>query len=153
MYKLILFFVLNFSALGIGSLLIGNPGSNDWYQQLNKAPWTPPGWVFGFAWTSIMLCFSFYMYTMDQKLPDEKRLVFYSMFAIQWVLNVLWNPVFFSYHMVVSGLIVILLLTLLLLWFTWLGFKTSFPAGLLALPYAVWLFIATSLNAYIYLKN
>jgi tryptophan-rich sensory protein len=27
------------------------------YLNLNKAPWTPAGWVFGAAWTSVMLFF------------------------------------------------------------------------------------------------
>lgn len=153
MYKLILFFVLNFSALGIGSLLIGNPGTNDWYQSMNKAPWTPPGWVFGFAWTTIMVCFSFYLYRMDKLIGNDQRLLFYLLFALQWLLNVLWNPVFFRYHFVLAALLIIIVLTILVLWFLWFGFKSSFISGLFVLPYAAWLIIATSLNAYIYLKN
>lgn len=153
MFKLILFFVLNFSALGIGSWLSGNPGANDWYQHMNKAPWTPPGWVFGFAWTTIMICFSFYMFRMDKQLPDNNRMLFYAMFTVQWLLNVMWNPVFFRFHFVLAALIIIIVLTLLVLWFLWYGFKSSFVTGLFVLPYAVWLVIATSLNAYIYLKN
>ncbi|QLH45180.1 MAG: tryptophan-rich sensory protein [Bacteroidota bacterium] len=27
---------------------------------LATSPWTPPGWVFGFAWTLIMVCYSFF---------------------------------------------------------------------------------------------
>jgi tryptophan-rich sensory protein len=95
MFKLILFFCLNFAALGIGGLLIGNPGTNEWYQSVNKAPWTPPGWVFGFAWTSIMICFSLFMYYVSLKFSASDLKLFYVLFAIQWLLNVLWNPVFF----------------------------------------------------------
>lgn len=153
MFKLILFFVLNFSALGIGSLLIGNPGTNEWYQSVNRAPWTPPGWVFGFAWTTIMICFSFYLYRMDKRLVDDQRVLFYSLFAFQWLLNVCWNPVFFRYQFVFAALLMIVILTILVLWFLWFGFKSSFVNGMFVLPYAVWLIIATSLNVYIYLKN
>ncbi|NDH69532.1 MAG: tryptophan-rich sensory protein, partial [Gammaproteobacteria bacterium] len=46
--RLLLFFVLNFGALYVGALLMnGSPATNEWYQQLDKAPWTPPGWFFG----------------------------------------------------------------------------------------------------------
>ena len=56
--KLILFFlILNFGALGIGSFLMNNGPTSTWYLTLNKAPWTPPGWVFGFAWFTIMILF------------------------------------------------------------------------------------------------
>lgn len=45
-----LFFIINFGALGLGALLMdSSPIENEWYVQLNKAPWTPPGWVFGAA--------------------------------------------------------------------------------------------------------
>jgi len=55
------FLVLNFGALGIGVLLMNNGPQDAWYAALNKAPWTPPGWFFGVAWNTIMICFSIYM--------------------------------------------------------------------------------------------
>ena len=64
--KILLFFLLiNFSALTIGSWLMDNGPQTDWYKGLNKAPWTPAGWVFGFAWTTIMICFSIYMTALN----------------------------------------------------------------------------------------
>lgn len=153
MFKLILFLILNFAALGIGGFLIGNTATNEWYQQANKAPWTPPGWVFGFAWTTIMVCFSVFMYMISAKYSTEQLNFFYVMFAIQWILNVIWNPIFFRFHMVLLGLVIIIALLVFVAWFTIYGFKKGGYAGILMLPYLVWLMIATSLNAYIYLKN
>ncbi len=54
----ILFLVANFGGLAIGSWLMNNGPISDWYTNLNQAPWTPPGAVFGIAWTFIMNCFS-----------------------------------------------------------------------------------------------
>lgn len=153
MFKLILFFCLNFAALGIGGILIGNPGTNEWYQSVNKAPWTPPGWVFGFAWTSIMVCFSLFLYYVSLKFTFSELKVLYLLFALQWLLNVLWNPVFFRYQFVLAGLWMIIALTLLVGWFTYWGFKNMGFTAIYMLPYFVWLIIATSLNAYIYIKN
>ena len=59
--NIIIFLIINFAALGIGSFLMGEGPSGEYYQSTNKAPWTPPGWVFGAAWTLIMVCFSVYM--------------------------------------------------------------------------------------------
>ncbi len=153
MLKLLIFFVINFGALGLGSVLIGNPGTNEWYQNVNKAPWTPPGWVFGAAWTSIMVCFSLFMYKASFVGSYPNMRMFYFIFAIQWLLNVIWNPLFFRYHMVLVALLVILLLTAIVFWFLFWGIKHIGIQGLLVLPYAVWLCIAISLNAYIYFKN
>lgn len=153
MLRLILFFIINFSALGIGGILIGNPGTNAWYQSVNKAPWTPPGWVFGAAWTTIMVCFSLFLYEASKKYSTDELKWFYFLVAIQWFLNVLWNPVFFRYQFVLAGLLMIIALTILVGWFTYWGFKQIGFSGLYVLPYFLWLIIATSLNGYIYFKN
>ena len=59
--RTIFFLLLNFAALAIGGLFTGSGVSSEWYQNLNKAPWTPPGWVFGTVWTLIMILFAIYM--------------------------------------------------------------------------------------------
>ena len=53
----LIFLIINFAALGLGSWIMGAGAQSEWYSSLNQAPWTPPGWVFGAAWTIIMICF------------------------------------------------------------------------------------------------
>jgi len=147
----ILFLVLNFGALGIGSIFTNKGVVSDWYQNLSKAPWTPPGWVFGAAWTTIMICFAFYIAYLWPQVDNRRVLLI--LFVLQWLLNVSWNPVFFYYHNVRLGLLIIVALTFLVGYFMlkfWpdLGVKST-----LILPYFLWLLIATSLNAYVAFKN
>ncbi len=147
---LIIFLVINFGALGIGSLLMGNGAQSEWYLGLNKATWTPPGWVFGVAWTTIMICFSIYM---AQLYTSDKSAQVIILFLVQVVLNVSWNYVFFNQHKVGIGLVIITLLTLLILYFL-IGFYNQLQIiSLLIVPYVLWLIIATSLNYYVYSKN
>ncbi len=148
--RLVLFFILNFFALFLGGMFT-ETGPGSWYDGLNKAPWTPPGWVFGAAWTSIMICFSFYMAKSLGKLkPKNKHLILY---GISWVLNVIWNPIFFYLHNAISGLVIISALTLVIL-FMLVGFRKELRwNSLLILPYLMWLCIATSLNLYVCLYN
>ncbi|NVK66824.1 MAG: tryptophan-rich sensory protein [Flavobacteriales bacterium] len=149
--RLILFLILNFGALALGGLFTNTGVSSDWYVNMNQAPWTPPGWVFGAAWTFIMICFSFFMTFSYDVAKDKSMLI--TLFVVQWILNVGWNPVFFYYHEVLFGLIVISALTLLVYYFLF-KFSSSLKwKALFILPYAIWLAIATSLNAYIYLYN
>jgi tryptophan-rich sensory protein len=149
--RTLLFLIINFAALGIGSLFTNSGVSSDWYQTLNKAPWTPPGWVFGAAWTTIMICFSIYMASAYEVVWNKKVLI--TLFSVQWVLNVLWNPVFFYYHHVIGGLIIITALTLIVGIFLFRYGAVMKLKSLLILPYFFWLLIATSLNAYIFLRN
>lgn len=147
----IIFLIINFSALGIGSYLMNDGPRLDWYQNLNRAPWEPPGWFFGVAWTTIMILFSFFMmYLWDSGVNKKKVAV---LFLIQFVLNVSWNPIFFASQEFLFGLITISLLTVLIGYFLF-GFWNALKVkGLFVLPYFVWLVVATSLNAYILLMN
>ena len=149
--RLLLFFVLNFGALALGSYLMGEGPMGSWYTNLNKAPWTPPGWVFGFAWTTIMICFSLYLAYLWPKVDNKSLLII--LFVIQWILNVGWNPTFFYYHNIGLGLFIISGLTLVVGTFILLYWPELKLKSLLLARYFIWLLIATSLNAYILMNN
>ena len=146
----ILFLIINFGGLAIGNWLMGSGPSGDWYVNINKAPWTPPGWVFGASWTLIMICFSIYLGKQFTVNPIKKMSI---VFLIQFILNVSWNYLVFNQQLVLLGLVGIILLTsLLFIYF----FKLSDKVGsykYLLLPYMIWLCIATSLNLYILVHN
>ena len=150
-YRFILFLIINFSALAIGSIFTGKGVPSEWYATLDKAPWTPPGWVFGTAWTVIMICLSVYMAYAWSNIEVKKLLV--GLFILQWILNVSWNPAFFYYHNIMLGLIIISLLTIVVGFFLVFYFTELKLWSVLILPYFLWLLIATSLNGYIFIKN
>ncbi len=147
---IILFLVINFGGLAFGSWLMDSGPTAEWYINLDKAPWTPPGWVFGAAWTTIMICFSFYLGHLFSILNNTKSKL---LFAIQVFLNVIWNYVFFNQHLVTVGLIVISLLTVVIFYYFFNYRKQLKSKSYLLLPYMIWLLIATSLNAYILVNN
>ncbi|MBN2236829.1 MAG: tryptophan-rich sensory protein [Bacteroidales bacterium] len=150
-YRLIIFLALNFAALALGGLFTSKGVPSDWYVNLNKAPWTPPGWVFGAAWTTIMILYGIYMAYL-WPISEHKNLLI-GLYILQLILNIGWNPTFFYYHQVLSGLLLISLLTALIgfmLFFYWPELKLK---SLLILPYLIWLVIASSLNGYVWLKN
>jgi len=152
LFKLFIFFlVLNLGALFLGSLLMNYGPTSDWYLALNKAPWTPAGWVFGVAWFTIMFCFSIYLASLFKENTSNFLIVLY---LIQLFLNVIWNYVFFNKHLISLGLLIIVLLTLVVVFFFFTFKMTHFKlARYLLLPYMIWLCLATSLNAYIFLYN
>lgn len=121
-----------------------------WYQSLSKAPWTPDGWVFGVAWTTIMICFSIYMAFLYSIRPTSKVKL---LFTIQFLLNVGWNFIFFNQKLTILGLITIILLTIIVAAFLLTYLKDLKVKSALILPYLIWLCIATSLNLYIVLYN
>lgn len=150
-YLFILFVIINFGGLAIGTWFMGDAVNGDWYANLNKAPWSPPGWVFGVAWTFIMLCFSIYLSYLFS-IRNSKFVI--TIYSIAVVLNVSWNYLFFNQQLTTLALVNIILLTLVIIYFfiTFSDDKLSRLKYLL-LPYIIWLCIATSLNAYVVLYN
>ena len=146
----LIFSVINFGGLAFGSWLMDNGPLSDWYTNLNQAPWTPPGWIFGVAWTIIMLCFSVYLSKLFTVVKTKQLITVY---ILQVILNVSWNFIFFNLHQVLFALITILLLTVVIFYMFFKYKKTANNISFLLLPYMVWLIIATSLNAYILIYN
>lgn len=150
-YRLILFLILNFGSIGLGSFLAGKGPRSEWYASINKAPWTPPGWVFGASWTLIMICFSIYLAYLWPAVENKKLLI--GVLILHYLLNIAWNPVFFHYHQLLAALFIIAALTLVIAFFMFFYWPEVSYKSLLVAPYFIWLLIATSLNAYVLLKN
>jgi tryptophan-rich sensory protein len=146
----LIFSVINFGGLAFGSWLMDNGPLSDWYTNLNQAPWTPPGRVFGVAWTLIMLCFSVYLSKLFSLVKSKKLILVY---VLQVFLNVSWNYIFFNLHQVFLALIVIVALTIVILYLFVKYKQTLKNLSYLLFPYIIWLIIATSLNAYILIYN
>lgn len=149
-FTFLIFAALNFGGLAIGQIWTGDGVVSDWYTTLNQAPWTPPGWVFGLAWTTIAITFSALM-TKFWVEVDIEVLVFYP-FAL--LLNILWNPIFFGLHWTWLGVVVLGLLSFII--YEMVDFARcihGWKVAWLGLPYFIWLMIASSLNLYISIMN
>ena len=125
-------------------------GDSNAQRRLNKAPWTPPGWAFGVAWTTIMICFSIYMAYLYKLTPNIKLKI---LFSVQFIFNVIWNFIFFNQHLIFAGLICITILTVIVGKFLFDYKNLLKNKSLLIAPYFIWLCIATSLNAFILFYN
>lgn len=88
------------TAAATGSLF--SPGA--WYAGLDKAPWTPPGWVFPVAWTVLYVAMAV---AAARVAPLSGAGLALALFALQIALNTLWTPVFFGAHRTGAGLIIL----------------------------------------------
>ena len=149
--RTIIFLILNFTALAFGGLFTSEGVTSEWYLSLLKAPWTPPGWLFGFAWSIIMICYAFYMSFLYN--TNYKKTTIIILYVLQLFLNFSWNPVFFKFHYVLLGFTVISLLTITVIFKLFLFYRAIRLKSFLILPYIIWLIIATSLNGYILIYN
>ena len=126
---------------------------NEWYRKLNKAPWTPPNWVFGVVWPILYLLMgiSFFLVWTNKKCYPYCNPLLY--FLVQLGFNLMWTTLFFQYKKPELAMLD-LILTYVFTFYTYVEFKTiSNLASLLLLPYLAWLTLAFTLNAYVVIYN
>ena len=144
---LILFLVLVVGGgLAIGYLTA--PGA--WWARLAKPSFTPPGWVFGPAWTALYVLIAvggWRAWRRDRAGWPMK------LWWTQLVLNFLWSPIFFSARQIGLALAVILLLLAAILAFVVASWRQDRAAAWLFAPYAAWVAFASALNASIFALN
>jgi len=129
------------------------PSIPTWYATLKKPFFTPPNWIFSPVWTGLFILMGLSLYYLWRK-PDHpkftKALIF---FFVQLILNILWSAAFFGFRAPFLGLMEIVFLWVAVL-FTTLNFlKVSKFAGLLLIPYLLWVGFATLLNFSLWILN
>jgi tryptophan-rich sensory protein len=121
-----------------------------WYRNLNKPSWTPPDWVFPVTWVTLYLCMAGAGARVALQ-PDNA--IAMALWSLQIALNGLWTPVFFGLKRIRLGMIVLTALwlsvatTLLALW------QVDTIAGILFVPYLIWVTIAAALNGSVWRLN
>lgn len=68
-----------------------------WYRDLKKPSWQPPDWLFGPAWTVILGLSAWSFYRAWMAAPSSAdQLIIGGLFAVNFVLHLLWSPLFFK---------------------------------------------------------
>jgi benzodiazapine receptor len=152
---LVCFFLACYGVAALGAFSASSIPT--WYAALTKPSFNPPNWIFAPVWTTLygfMAIAAWLVWRTPDVGPDaefrQSGLVF---FAVQLFLNALWTPVFFYFHQILLGLIVILCLWIAILVTTHRFWKAErFAAGLM-IPYLLWVTFASALNFEIYRLN
>ena len=116
-----------------------------WYTSLTKPPLAPNDSIFAPVWTvlyiTIFIAFVIYFFK-----KHEHKSLGYIYFLIQLVLNFLWAPSFFYLKNIVLAFVVIIFLDIFVFLTMKKFYSISKVAGLILLPYFLWILFATYLN-------
>ena len=154
---LLVFLAASVLVAGLGGLATGS-NVNGWYAAADKAPWSPPNWVFGPVWTVLYTAMAVAAWLVWRRHAEASRAAL-AAYAVQLVLNLLWTPVFFGlYPALGTPVLWIALLIIVALAVAVAGTVLRFgpisrTAGLLMLPYLSWIVFAASLNLWAALYN
>lgn len=130
----------------------GQWGAREWYRQLDKPSWTPPGWLFGPVWSLLYVMIAAAGLLVWQT-PHESRPLLLGLWGAQLVLNALWSYVFFGRKELGYGLLEMMTLWLAIAAFIVMAWPVNQTASLLFMPYLAWISFAAALNAAIWLRN
>jgi translocator protein len=122
-----------------------------WYAGLDKPSWTPPGWLFGPAWTllyAMMAVVAWRLWRQRRESPSTR--VTLRLWFVQLALNCAWSFLFFGLRSPLAGLIDILALLVVIIWIQFRLARESRLLALLWMPYIGWVAFATALNASIW---
>lgn len=129
-------------------------GSMDTFAALNKPPLSPPGWLFPVVWTILFVLMGLASYlVLKSGKPQQKVNRALRLYGIQLGVNFFWSVFFFNLSLYLFSFIWLILLWILILVTTIRFRRLSQPAGMLMLPYLLWVAFAGYLNLGIYLLN
>jgi tryptophan-rich sensory protein len=128
-------------------------GPEDWYPQIVKPSWNPPGWVFGPVWTALYIAMAvaaWRVWRVGGWRQNRTPLTFY---LVQLVLNAAWSWIFFGLHSIGWAVVDILALLAVIVFVTARFWKKERVAGWLMVPYVLWVGFASVLNFRIWTLN
>jgi len=151
MHALVLvgFIVVCFAVAYLGSLA-NRRSIPTWYAELKRPAWTPPNSVFGPVWTILYLMMAIAAWRCWLVSGFASWLL---PFSIQLGLNLAWSWIFFAYQKLGLGLIEIIALWASIFWCLMTFFSIDNVAGILLIPYLLWVTYALSLNAGFWVLN
>jgi translocator protein len=145
------------SALALSLLLVivvaalgawASINAQSFYAGLIKPTWAPPPGVFGPVWSVLYLLMGIAAWLVWRSAGSIAQAAdALLLYGLQLLLNALWSWLFFRWQLGLLAVIEVCLLWLTI-WFTLLLFwRSNRTAGLLLLPYLLWVAFATGLTA------
>ncbi|WP_223788751.1 TspO/MBR family protein [Marinicella meishanensis] len=151
MVGLVAWLLLCFAASFIGALAAFN--APEIYGQMTQPEWAPPAWLFGPVWTTLYAMMAVAAWLVWQRGGFNQNRLALGVFLLQLALNALWSWLFFAWlqgawSVLNIGLLwVMIAVTIVLFW------RVNRWAGMLLIPYLVWVSFATALNTAMWQLN
>ena len=121
------------------------------YETLKQSLFAPPGIVFPIVWTIlyVLMGVSYGILKTNNKTSDEIDSIYY----LQLGVNALWSIFFFIFKWRLFSFLWIILLAAFVIIMIKRFYEKNKLAGLLQIPYIIWIVFASYLNIAIYILN
>lgn len=141
------------SASGIALVLIYVAGSSlfmrtddNWYNNLTKPSWQPPGFVFGIIWPYNFIVLGIAATVIGQRASKTLSLTYILFFAASVIAALMWAYQFYTPHNFTAAAIALTATAVLTIPMTAILISISMPMALAVAPYQLWVAIAAALS-------
>lgn len=135
---------VSFAASAVGA--IASIEASSFYSQLAQPAWAPPSWLFGPVWTVLYALMAVAAWLVWRSGGFRSHRIALGLFLAQLALNSLWSWLFFAWHSGATAFAEILLLWILIVSTLVSFWRVLPPAGILLIPYLIWVSFASALN-------
>ena len=136
-------------AIGGLSSILTNENQKMFSQVFEQSSLTPPPWVFPVVWTILYVLMAI-GYTMAQSCNNPRAKLLY---WVQLGFNFMWSIWFFNLHLFLFSFIWLIALVVLVILMSKEFYHCKKIAGILQIPYIIWLIFAGYLNYIVFLLN
>lgn len=142
---------VSYVAAALGA--IASASAKSFYGQLAQPAWAPPSWLFGPVWTALYTLMGIAAWLVWRHGGFRRNAWPLGLFLVQLVVNALWSWLFFAWHHGALAFVDIVVLWLVLA-ATVVAFWRARPvAGVLLVPYLLWVSFAAALNYAVWQLN
>ena len=143
-------------ALAVGGLsALLTSGNMDIYSEIIRPPLSPPSVLFPIVWTILYVLMGISAAMIwnerENKMVESNRALI--VYAVNLVLNFFWSIIFFNMQAYLLAFIWLVLLWVVILIMTVSFYRIKPIAGILQIPYLLWVTFAGYLNLAIYILN
>lgn len=135
--------VVSFIAAGIGAA--ASIHASSFYAELARPSWAPPSAVFGPVWTVLYALMGVAAWLVWRGKGFRAARALLILFLAQLAINALWSWLFFGWHLGALAFADIVLLWLLIVTTLVLFWRVRPLAGVLLVPYLLWVSFASAL--------
>lgn len=142
-------------AIGLGTGLLSvllTLGNFKAYSALLQPPLAPPGWLFPVVWTILYILMGVSAYLVYE-CDTEEKYIGLAVYVLQLIFNFLWLIIFFNIRNLLFAFVWFVFLWVLVLAMAISFYKVNKTAGLLQIPYLLWVTFAGYLNIALYILN
>lgn len=143
--------LVSFAGAAVGA--VASIEARDFYLQLVRPAWAPPGWLFAPVWSTLYFLMGIAAWLVWRAHGFRTARVALLLFVVQLAANALWTWLFFRWRLGAAAFVEILLLWGLIVATMAAFWRLRRLAAMLLAPYLAWVTFATALTLAVWQLN